>query len=321
MPAAPLKLERLKESLAKDEVKLARLADIEAALQEQNPAYLTLQVDYEEALEQVDMALLGGMKRKAACAAAATAVLYNAKPQPEMVGHQADAKPQPETVGHHADAKPQLEMVGHQQAESTGDNSIWTALAEFHAALTDYPKVRAYFIDGDLWDSKGRLICKASVGGGLASTLRLDPLDPRSGLVACLVPTFYSGLFEALLVGLFGGGVLSVVLGALAAYTISAAIYLAIVKSTDSVSADPVEAAFADTDCTFSAYERFQYGAIAVAALLLFDLVLAFQARTGPLTSPYYALKAALAGLMLVHAYKLHSEMKARSGNTGLYMA
>lgn len=295
MPAAPLKLERLKESLAKDEVKLARLADIEAALQEQNPAYLTLQVDYEEALEQVDMALLGGMKRKAACAAAATAVLYNAKPQPQM--------------------------VGHQQAESTGDNSIWTALAEFHAALTDYPKVRAYFIDGDLWDSKGRLICKASVGAGLATTLRLDPLDPRSGLVACLVPTFYSGLFEAVLVGLFGGGVLSVVLGALAAYTISAAIYLAIVKSTDSVSADPVEAAFADTECTFSAYERFQYGAIAVAALLLFDLVLAFQTRTGPLTSPYYALKAAFAGLMLVHAYKLHSEMKARSGNTGLYMA
>ena len=308
MPAAPLKLERLKESLAKDEVKLARLADIEAALQEQNPAYLTLQVDYEEALEQVDMALLGGMKRKAACAAAATAVLYNAKLQPEMVGHQADAKPQPQ-------------MVGHQQAESTGDNSIWTALAEFHAALTDYPKVRAYFIDGDLWDSKGRLICKASVGAGLATTLRLDPLDPRSGLVACLVPTFYSGLFEAVLVGLFGGGVLSVVLGALAAYTISAAIYLAIVKSTDSVSADPVEAAFADTECTFSAYERFQYGAIAVAALLLFDLVLAFQTRTGPLTSPYYALKAAFAGLMLVHAYKLHSEMKARSGNTGLYMA
>ena len=167
------------------------------------------------------------------------------KLQPEMVGHQ------------QADAKPQPQMVGLSTSGDPQNNSIWTALAEFHAASQTYPKVRAYFIDGDLWDSKGRLICKASVGAGLATTLRLDPLDPRSGLVACLVPTFYSGLFEAVLVGLFGGGMLSVVLGALAAYTISAAIYLAIVKSTDSVSADPVEAAFADTECTFECIRAF----------------------------------------------------------------
>ena len=194
------------------------------------------------------------MKRKAA--SSGTAVLYNAKPQPEM--------------------------VGHQQAESTGDNSIWTALAEFHAASQTIPRCVPISSTATCGTVKGASSAKHRLGPDsqpLCDWIHSTLLRP--GGVSCT--RSIRAYLRRYLPGF--GGVLSVVLGALAAYTISAAIYLAIVKSTDSVSADLVEAAFADTECTqciraFPIWSHRRCG----PAPIRFGVGL--QTRTGPLTCP-----------------------------------
>ena len=47
---------------------------------------------------------------------------------------------------------------------------------------------------------------------------------------------------------------------------------------------------------------------MAVGLLCFFDLVLAFQIRSSLLTTPFYTLKAALAGLMVVQGWRLSKE-------------
>ena len=273
----PPQLVRLKDALANDAVKSALLSKVVAAIQQQNPDRSAIdRIDYEEALDQADMAILGGMKQDKACKAAATAVLYTLK-HTEQSG---------------------LATVSLTTREDPTE-SVWGKLSGFHVALTDYGNTKSYFITDD----------NASIGPELASTLRLDPPNPRKGFTACLVVTFYSGVLEALLTGLFshthswsvGIG------GALVAYSISIGLYVAIVKNAASPG-PAIDDPF-DESCNCTPQERYQSGAMGVGGLLFIDLVFALQRRVGLLTTPFYLLKAALAGLMLVHMYRLRAEI------------
>ena len=293
MEEDPPQLTKLQGFYAKNVVQSALLAQVVAAIEAQNPPRSLFHgVDFEEALNQADMAITGGMKKPKACEAAAAAALHAAKQSSPSAAKS--AKPP---------AAPFTRSSSPPADEGATSQSLWSSLAGFHEALADYPKCRAFFINGNLWNEKGRLTCDASIGDELLSTLKLEPRDPKSGFVACLVPTFYSGLLEAFLASLLSSNLwLTLLGGILAAYAISACLYLAVVTTAERGGADDTWSE------NFTSQERYQYGVVAVGLLCLFDLVLAFQIRSSLLTTPFYTLKAALAGLMVVQGWRLSKE-------------
>ena len=111
------------------------------------------------------------------------------------------------------------------------------------------------------------------------------------------------------------------VIGVLIAYLVSALMYLVVVKNADLVASAPATIDVFNEDCKFSPKERLQYAAIGLALLLVFDLMLAFQLRASLLTTPFYIVKAILAGLMLIHTHKLSSKLESATSNAALFMA
>jgi hypothetical protein len=321
----PAALDELRARLSKDAVKTALLDEVVAAIEEEDVQGKYLEtVDYEEALDQADMAIVGGKKRTAACKAAATAALsvaQHAAPKASASSKVA-AAPMKAPAAPVVPAAPIVPAAPKTQpAEGAASATLWESLGSFHSSLLDYAKIRAYFIEGDLWDDRGRAICKATIGSELMSTLRLEPSDPSGGFVACLVPTFYSGVVEALLAGLLDMSAVTAVIGVLIAYLVSALMYLVVVKNADLVASAPATIDVFNEDCKFSPKERLQYAAIGLALLLVFDLMLAFQLRASLLTTPFYIVKAILAGLMLIHTHKLSSKLESATSNAALFMA